>query len=812
MPVWIRRLAIALAVLLLVAVAAAAWLVSTFDPNKYKGVAIDWMKTHYSRTLGIDGPIELSVFPRLQVHLSRVTLSEARSTEEFAGIDDAALSIALMPLLRGALNVDRVEAHGVRLTLLTDAQGQRNIDDLLARDKTTPSEPKAAGAPLAFDVSGVALTDLRARIKDEKADIDGEVVLKELTSGRIADRVETKVQLAMQLGLKSPALKGELSGSARITPDLTTGSVRLVDMDFTYKGDAPGASAIDATLKGALAWDGAQGALDATALALDVTARAGGVNFERSTLAIDHFAFDPARKTFAIAKLKLRVKGSRGGQPIEAELDWPELDVAGDKLKGSALAGKFSLGGAMPLAGTFKSGAPSGSFDDVRVPAFEARIASDAAARQLAATLRSDLGLRPAQRAIALQALDLAVSAQGGDMPPLKLALKGQATASSQKAEWALTGNVNANAFSTDGSVNIAGTLPDVKAQARFDVLDLNTLLPPAQGATAAAPAGTASGDTPVDLEMLRKLNGSFGLRAGKFTFRQYKVNDIRIDATLDNGMLRVPSLQGRIWGGSIDANAFADARASRVAVKATANGVDVNALLKDVAAKDILEGSGRVVADLNASGRSVNEMKSRLNGSAALQLRDGAIKGLNLAKSLRQAKAALTLRQDATQKASQVEKTDFSELTASFAIDAGVARSTDLDLKSPFLRLSGDGLVDIGKNRIDYTARATVAATSKGQDGAELAALKGVTVPVRLTGPLEAVDWKIQWSAVAADVAKGAVKEAVKDKLEDKLKERLGLKPPATGASAAADGASAPTVKEQARDALKDKLRGLLK
>jgi len=799
MPVWIRRLALSLAVLLLIAVGAAAWLISTFDPNKYKGVAVEWMKTHRNRTLAIDGPIELSVFPRLQVHLSRVALSEAGSTEEFAGIDDAALSIALMPLLRGALNVDRVEAHGVRATLLTDAKGKRNIDDLIASD---PAEAQSSSrSTLSFDVSKVALTDLRARVKDEKSGVDGEVVLKELTSGRIANQVETPVKLVMQIGLKSPALKGELTGSARFTPELASGSLRLNDMDFAYKGDAPGASAIDATLQGALAWDGAKGALDATKLALKLSANAAGVKFDDSMLAIDRFAFDPTRKSFAIDQLKLRVKGTRAGHPLELVLDWPELNVNGDTLKGSALSGKFSLGGELPLAATFKSGAPSGSFDDVRVPAFEAVLSSDTSARKLAATLRSDLGLHPAKSALSLQALALDVSAEGGDMPALKLKLRGSATASAQSASWTFTGDVNANSFSTEGSANLAGTLPDVKAQARFEALDLNTLLPAEKAGAATAPAAA---DAPVDLSALRSLNGSFGLRAGRFVYRQYKVADFKLDATLDSGMLRVPSLQAKVWGGAVDASAFADARASRVAVKATANGVNVNALLKDVAGKDILDGTGRVVADIDTAGHSVGEMKSRLHGSAALQLRDGAVKGLNLAKSLRQAKAAITLRQDATQKASQVEKTDFSELSASFVIDAGVARNKDLDMKSPFLRLGGDGLVDAGKSRIDYTARATVAATAKGQDGADLAALKGLTVPVRLTGPLDAMDWKIQWSAVAGDVVKG--------QLEDKLKARLGLK----AAEGAASGASAPTakeaVKDAAKDAVKNKLKGLFK
>jgi AsmA protein len=215
------------------------------------------------------------------------------------------------------------------------------------------------------------------------------------------------------------------------------------------------------------------------------------------------------------------------------------------------------------------------------------------------------------------------------------------------------------------------------------------------------------------------------------------------------------------------------------------------------VAGRDILEGTGRVVADIDTAGRSVGELRSRLHGSAALQLRDGAIKGMNLAKSLRQAKAALSLRQDAVHKASQLEKTDFSELNASFDIDGGVARSKDLDAKSPFLRLGGDGTIDVGKGRVDYTARATVAATSKGQDGADLAALKGLTVPVRLAGPFEAVEWKIQWSAIATDAAKAVS--------EDKLRAKLGLKP--------ADGsASAPKLREAVKDAVKDKVKDQVK
>src|SRR5262249_5943392 len=157
----------------------------------------------------------------------------------------------------------------------------------------------------------------------------------------------------------------------------------------------------------------------------------------------------------------------------------------------------------------------------------------------------------------------------------------------------------------------------------------------------------------------LRGVDGQFSVRAKRFAYHQYRIDDAALDATLEGGMLRVTQLAGRAWGGQLGVTAFADARASRVAVKGTATGVDVNALVKDIAAKDWIEGTGRVSVDLDTAGRSVHEMKSRLKGSAALQVRDGAIKGINLAKMLRQAQAALSMKQDAAVKANQAEKTD---------------------------------------------------------------------------------------------------------------------------------------------------------
>ena len=814
---WIRRVALGMLGLLLVLAAVLTWLVMGFDANRYKGIAVEWMQTHHNRTLTINGPIGLSLFPRLQITLADVALSEAGRPDEFAALESAELAVDVLPLLNRELVIGRIAARGVRANYLKNALGVRNIDDLLNPEKE-PADTGGSGSkkPPRLDINSIDLDNLRLHVKDEVAGVEGELRVTSLTTGRLRNQTEAPVELALQIDLKAPAVKGELGGDTHLTLDLDTGSVQARDLNLAFKGDAMGVTAVRATVKGSVGWDGATSAIEATALQLNVAATSGGLKIDSSSLGMARFAYNPAAKDIGLTQLKFEMKGTRDAQPLTFALDWPELAATGDRLQGSAFSGRLQRGGATALTVDFKSAAPAGSFDTLRLPGVEATFASRGAQRQLGGTLKANLVLKQGHAAgtgknaaatpasVALDALTLQALIENPGLQPLKVNARGTASASAQRAAWTLAGDINGGAFHTDGQALLGGAVPKVTAKARFDTLDLNRLLADAPAPAAAAPAtggkpAAAATDTPVDLSALNSVNGQFSLQAGTFAFQRYQVSAARIDATLDRGVLRVSTLQGKVWGGSVDASALADASTGRVGIKGAASGIDINRALKDVAAKDWMDGTGRVTMDIAATGRSVSELKSRLQGQLALQLRDGAIKGINLAKSLRQAKAAIGLKQDAVQKASETEKTDFSELSASFQIADGVARSKDLDVKSPFLRLGGEGAVDIGKGRIDYLARATVTGTSKGQDGADLAALKGLQVPVRLSGPFEALDWKIEWSSVIA----GAVTQQLKNEVRGRLEEKLGLKP-------ADPAASAPATKP--KDALKGLLKGLIK
>ena len=808
---WVRKLLIAFGVLVVVAVGAVAWLVATFDANAYKGLAIDWMKTERQRTLVIDGPVELSVIPRLGVKLSGVTLSEHRQAAEFAHIDEVSLSAALWPLLRGELQVDRVEASGVRAVYRRTADGRTNIDDLLAKDEQPEpvSDEGQPREPLAFDIEGLRFEKLSLTVDDELAKLKGSVAVALFSTGRLTDRKETPVELDLQVALDEPAVRGQLKGKTALSFDLKARSVALREMALAWAGDAVGVRALDMRLNGALAYDGAAGTVAADDLDLRFGATLGELKLADSQLEIDRFAYDPAKRLVALDELELKLAGTNAGQALSLSLDWPQLSVSGETLTGGPLSGAASLKGDTAFEASFKSAAPRGTFERIELPGLETTLKGGSGPRKVSGTLRADLVVDAAKKAGALEALAAQLRLEEPSLQPLALDFTGRASASADAAQWALKGSVNANPFETDGRVRLDAKPIHITAAARFDALDLNRLLPPekagAPASGASAPgAGGAGDDAPLDLSALRALQGRFDLRAGSLAYRQYRATNLEATARIDNGVLNLSPFQAGIWGGRLDMSATADAGANRVGARGAAQGIDIAALLKDVASKDLLEGRGRLSFDLRGQGKTTGALKRSLDGSAGLQLRDGAIKGINLASKLRQVRAAIASPLDASARAVTTEKTDFSELSASFAVADGVARSNDLAMKSPFLRLGGEGAVDIGQGRIDYTVRATVAETSKGQGGAELAELRGVTVPVRLTGPLDAIDWQIRWSAVAADLVKSKVGQQVEDKLRDKLGDKLGLPP--RGASAPAGAASKP------EDLLKQRLRGLLK
>ena len=255
---------------------------------------------------------------------------------------------------------------------------------------------------------------------------------------------------------------------------------------------------------------------------------------------------------------------------------------------------------------------------------------------------------------------------------------------------------------------------------------------------------------------------------------RGLKLADVSAQLDAAKGKVAVAPHSAKLYEGTMSGEVVVDANRNHIALKEELKGVSVGPILSDFAQQDRLEGKGDVTLDVTTAGATVNAMKSALNGSAKVNLRDGAVKGINIAEILRRGRTMLGGGQSAAAGQSaedKSQKTDFTELSASFTIKNGVAHNEDLDAKAPLFRLGGAGDINIPNQSLNYLAKASVVASAQGQGGRERDRLAGLTVPVKLSGTFDDLKYEVDFRGMAGEAAKSQVGEKLKERVEERLK-----------------------------------------
>jgi AsmA protein len=418
--------------------------------------------------------------------------------------------------------------------------------------------------------------------------------------------------------------------------------------------------------------------------------------------------FDLARAEFAFDRFSVQAKGRIDRDTLEAEFAAPKVEVTPARATGSEVRGSVLVKGPQRnLNARLRIAAVEGSAKALSIPSIALDV--DAALEHL----RMKASLQAAVKAN-LEKQDLEAD------------LSGKLDDSGVKAKLALS-----------SFAPLAASF-----DATLDRLNVDRYLPPEKK--------DARADAPIDLAGLKGKKVSGKLAIGHLTVRRVKLENLKAEVKLADGRLEVAPWSANLYGGTSTGSLAADANGNRFQVKESAQNVSVGPLLRDAAQKDLLEGRASVALDVQTAGATVPALKKALGGTARVQLKDGAIKGFNLADTARNVKSAVGLR---SAKPDPSQKTDFSEMSASFNIKNGVARNDDLAAQSPFLRLGGAGNIDIGNSTIDYTAKATLVATSKGQGGRAAGDVAGVTIPVKLSGALDNPTWNVDYSALAGSV-----------------------------------------------------------
>ncbi|MFA5626023.1 MAG: AsmA family protein [Thiohalomonadaceae bacterium] len=762
-------------------VAAVIIVPLVFDPNNYRDEISALVKKHTGRELVIEGKIELSLFPWLGMRLGAMQLSNAEGfgPEPFARIETADVRIKLLPLLHKEVEMEKIVLHGLEAYLGIHADGRSNWDDLVAKattddaptektkkpdtDKQKFSNPALALAALSF--GGLELRESKLIWDDQQARTRYTVEQLNLAIGAVQFNEPFAIKLDFNVDSSEQQARGHIQLNSHITLNLREQKYHL----------------------------------DTTVLAIDLQSALIPGGQAKARLAADIQA-DLQAQTAQLANLQLDAQGLSLQGQINAHKILASPDASGHL--------QLSITDANKLLAPFQQDLPTGlkpaSLQD--------------------ASLKTDFALSLGQQTIKLdklelKALGLALSAyvQGQkiiDAPQLsgqfKIAdfvprdllhtlaielpeMADPSTLTKASGQFDFTVNQQQAAISNlqlqfdDSSLNGSASVKNYQQPAlRYDIT-LNTidadryLPPPEEKPDAPVPPVTAAaaGATqlpPDTIAQLRQLDIDGTARIGKLKAMNLRASDVHATLKAKDGLLRVYPVEAKLYDGSYDGNLSLDVRGKEplIGMHEKLTAVQSGPLLKDFMGKDYVTGTANLSAQLTAQGLHPEQVRRTLNGQAAFSFTDGAVNGINVAQLIRNAYAAY---QKQPLVKDEVKSTDFALISGSATIKNGLLNNQDLKADSPLLRVEGQGTVHLATEDINYLLKAAIVGTLKGQGGKELDELKGLTVPLRITGSFSEPKFNIDLASLLDDKAKqklDAEKQKVLEKLDSKRSRLL--------------------------------------
>jgi len=662
---------------------ALVWLFVIFDPNDYKADIERVVESKTGRKLVLQGDLSLSVFPWLAVESGAAQLSERAGFTDsdampFVSFKTARLSVKLMPLFQGQVQIGDVLLDAPSIRLITDAGGRHNWDDLAGTQASTADEPVSQSGSVSASIAGIEIRD-------------GEIVLD--------DR-----QKKERTALRNFSLKAQGIGSGQPF-DLKSG-FELEQAGATSRFDIEGNVNAD--------WD---------------------------------------NKRYALNKFETKIAWRRGGDdqdglPVTVRADALALDLAQQTL---ALTGLQLAIGKMRLSGSM-----AGS-EVLDAPKFKGHLAlAPVSAREV---MEEWHVTPPATRdAQVLKALSFEsdIDATTTSVSLQKIVLKLDETTA--RGELAIADFANkAVRFNLD-----------------IDAIDADRYLPPQAAATEAKPAATPSAPTPIPVETLRTLNARGDLRIGTAKFSGLKLSALHVGVAARDGDVRIAPAAANLYGGKYTGDIALNVAGAepRLAMGSHLSGVDFAPLLKDMIQLTSLAGRGNFNADLTSTGKDTQGLLQRLAGKLDFKVTDGAYEGMDLWYEIRRARALW--KQQPIPERTGAKRTEFTAFQGTGVVQQGVMSNRDLVVAAQYLKVEGQGSVDLVKGELDYKLKTKVLRIPpEGTAGSDMRELVDVEIPVTVTGPLS--DPKVRPDV--AGFAKAKINEAVdkeKEKLQEKLQDKL--------------------------------------
>ena len=869
MKIWFKRIVISLVVLVIVALVGLAIFLLTFNPNAYKTNLQNLVFQKYQRTLTINGDIELSLFPRIGLSVKDVSLSNQNASDTFVSIESARLAVAIWPLLSDRFLVDYVSVSGFRAWVTRDENGRFNFDDLtednssvalqaapdgrstIASDGVPPSSetPQATQAaqrtfgqaPNSFhiDIAGMDLSNGEIHYYDALTSSSARLLRLGITTGRVTADQPFDVILKGQLMGDFPAADAAVSAQAvvQFSPAKRTYSAQRVNVQVSGKLDQLQAQTLGLRA-GGLVYDAYARKISANAVEFQVQGELQGPHAIQkldNRLQVLQLRFDRSQALFSAEKLSWRLRGMYREQALDVALDAPKLAISPDSASGEPVVGTFKLGEGEQLLGVSLSAAGlGGNAFELALKDLKLDSTFKQGARLVRLNLVSPARWQPFDEKGAFSALKGDVHIEDPELPTGEFSFPfiGSLQADWQRDELAAQLNAVLSASPLDLSIKATDFKnPHWVVALKSEKLDLDQLFPVPEraektektetpAASAVVPDSTGAVIQPVthlDLSWLKPLNLTGTVALGELKTRNVRLSDLHATVKAANGMVNVSDIRASAYEGELSGALSASAD-NRLTAEASLKNLAIGSLLADAVGDARLAGTGSLVLKLETEGTTLPALEANLSGQIKGNVRDGAFKGINLDQTLFQVSDAI--RAVVSGQAISMNtiydpsvRTDFTSLDLDMALTQGQGTIKKLTVMAPLLRITqgSPASIDLVNDQLDILVNVSVVNTRTGQQGKDLADLRGIPVPIRISGPLSAPSYHVQWQSMSSKVIRQALQNGLFGSLSERLAEAVAGSGPEQVVQVPATETTPPRTIDPVRS-LGDALKGLLR
>lgn len=764
-----RTLIKVIVIVLVLAVAALAAIPFVVDPNDYKDEIATQVEKATGRQLTIQGDIGLSVFPWIALELGQLSLSNASGfkADSFAQVNSAQIRIKLLPLLKKELEMDTVVLDGLVLNLETDKDGNTNWQDLAKPDAAAEADIKEAApesakdappALAAISIAGVQLSNANILWSDASKGENYQLRNLNLETDPLVPGEPTALQMDFDLISAKPEAKAHITLASKVMVDVGKQLYQLNDLQLTTlaEGKELPVDKVNITLNADIAADMARELITLREFSVDTIAS----NAEQEVT----------------AELTGEVDANLGSQLYTVK----DLSVDGNITSPTLPGGKAALKLSAELSADLAK--QTLSLADLAVQLQDLMLSGNIDARDILAekpAFNGNIQIKPFNLRKLASDMQIELPEMADSSTLQNVALQSQLEGSNNHInakdlqltldQSQLTGQFAVQNFAK----------PGFRFDLALDKIDADRYLPPVKEKTeqqAAPPASAAAGGAAeLPLDTLRSINATGSLKIDKLKASGITSENVLVTIDAADGLIKLNPMQADLYQGKYRGNVNVDARGDmlKLAIDERLEGIQAGPLLKDLTGDDKISGRADASIKLNGSGKDIDAIKQTLAGNGTFAFSDGALKGINIGETIRKAKAAL--RGEKLADTGAPESTDFSSLTGSFTANNGVINNDDLEMMSPLLRVNGKGSASLPKETIDYGLRVSIVGTSKGQGGKELEELKGVTIPIKITGTFSEPKPSVDLAAIVKEQATGELKAKAEEKLKKELGDDLG-------------------------------------